>query len=496
MLSTATQDSVVSIADAIRRGDPDSIAETLRAEGVDAPAPRSFVHIVGVALAALARLLEQDSGQEAAQAHSVALLTASLPPAVRAECAVVLRKVAALFPDDILDELHASPSPHVRAGAGLLAELLASDDDPQPVGEEPPPWRETIVVADESPDAAETNGDAGVGGDLPADLDSIARRRPTESVALLWMSLRSSSPSVRHDILRRLRAIDEPALRVLARFGVGSADADQRVVSVTALADLTDESDEPLLAATGDPSPDVRLAALRAIERRGCLDGGVDAASRRVLDPRPDVREAAVAVLQAARNLRTVPHLLTAAADPVESVRRRARDAIKSMATTPVIDLITPGLRSLDTEQVAFELLVELGEAATDSVIDSIEGASSTLRGRIGEILRATGGARRVRALLSDPDATRRARAADAVAAIGGREATEILLGILQDPDCDVRVRAVELLAERSDPGIADELALTGLSEPDRRVVAAINRAVRQLTHATPDASGPEDPNG
>src|SRR5206468_2915521 len=111
----------------------------------DAPAPRSFVHIVGVALDALAHMLQQDSEDEPERSHSVALLAASLPPAVRAECSASLRTVASLISEAALDELHVSPSPHARAGARLMAELLAGNS--LPAGEEPPPWHATAEAA-------------------------------------------------------------------------------------------------------------------------------------------------------------------------------------------------------------------------------------------------------------------------------------------------------------------------------------------------------------
>jgi len=502
MLTTQTHDPVVSIADAMRHGDPDGIADALRAEGVVLSGPITFLRTIEAALDELPRLLEQESVDEAARAHSVALLAASLSPAVRAEYPASLRAVASLIPGDVLDELHNSPSPHARAGASLLSELLAAH--PDPVGEEPPPAQipappahvpaapddAPIVAPDVALQATEADVD-----ENDTSIDAILRRRPVESIALLWTSLPTRSGSEQVEILGHLRRIDEAALAVLARFGVRAADAERRVVALTALGDLAAESDRPLLTAAGDPSPDVRLAALRALERRGG-SGGLDAAAGRVLDPRPDVREAAVAVLQITADVRAVPHLMTAAADPVESVQRRARDAIASMASMEVIDLITPALRSPETEDVAFDLLVEIGEAATESVIGAIDGADQRVRDRIGEILRITGGARRVRALLSDPDPVRRRRAVEAVAAIGGREATHTLLGMLQDPERDIRLCAVELLAQRQDPTIADELALMSLSEPDPFVRAAINEAIGELTHASRGASRPEEPNG
>ena len=224
-----------------------------------------------------------------------------------------MRTVASLISEGALDELHVSPSPHARAGARLLAELLAGNS--LPAGEEPPPWHSTAEAAPslQSTPSAEASPSAEAAPSAEASpsveaicateadavptahIDAIAQRRPTESVALLWTSLPTSPASMRGEILRRLREIDEAALRELTRFGVRTADVGQRVVALTALGDLTDESDEPLLAATDDPSPDVRLAALRALERRGS-HSGLDAASRRILDPRPDVREAAVAV--------------------------------------------------------------------------------------------------------------------------------------------------------------------------------------------------------
>jgi HEAT repeat protein len=309
----------------------------------------------------------------------------------------------------------------------------------------------------------------------------LAALRPTEAMCALWASLPGAPSEVQADIVGRLREINLDALRFLVRVSLQSRSRDQRIAGLTALGDLADEAIEPALEALADPAAEVRIAALRAVARRP-QPGLIDDVGRRVSDPRPDVRSLAVSVLSDSHDSRGLTYLLAAAADADESVRRSARDAIRSMTCPEVIDRVVRALSAQRTEEVASSLLVELGGAATDDLLGAIESAAPRTRERIGEVLRATGAGRRIQILLCDPDPARRRCAVDGVGAMGGREAPQTLLAMLDDPEPGVRALAGELLGELGDASVTEELAFARVREPDRGVAEVLGEALRRLT--------------
>jgi HEAT repeat protein len=309
----------------------------------------------------------------------------------------------------------------------------------------------------------------------------LAERAPAEAMSVLWSALPGCSAPVRTDIVQRLRAKDEHALRVLMRAGLHAAAPGQRIVALAVLGEFTDEPAGPLLEALADPSHNIRLTALRALARRSSTEV-IDAIGGRVLDPHPEVRDAAVSVLRTINDPSALRYLLMAAGDPVDGVREAARSAITGTATPYVVDFVVRALDAPALEATAAEVLVELGDAATPVLLTAIEGADARRRQRIGELLQAIGSARQVRDGLADTDPVIRRRAADAVAAMGGRDATATLLGLLHDPEPAVRSRVVELVAEIDDAGAADELALASLREPHPAVAAAMRGAAARMT--------------
>jgi HEAT repeat protein len=465
--TSMSEDHVVRIADAVRRGDPQTIVEALGVSTGTAPAePLDPFAVARAALSALGDLIGESTVDAGHWSYAIALMAAGMAPARRTQCHRELHAIARKMPAEHIEWLTSSASPQARVGANILAGLCSEVIDASictsqdTAGEEPPPWPEPVA-------------------DVP-----LGTRSTEQRVAVLWVSMLGQSIDKQREIAERIREIDQATLRELVRTAVGGPSLDQRLSGLIGLGELRDEPADPLVAALGDPMPDVRIAALSAIGRRG--DAGLaDAVAARISDPRPDVRELAIDVVARNRQVRALPDLLNAADDPVEGVRRAARDAICSMASHDVLEQIVRALRSPATEEVARDVLVELGDAATDAVIAAIEDAAPRTRERIAEVLRATGAARRVLELLHGLDPVQRRLAAGAVVVMGGRDAAQTLLGLLEDPDHDVRARAASLLGEIADQSVTEPLGLARMREPHRDVCAAMDAALRKLATVT-----------
>jgi HEAT repeat protein len=311
--------------------------------------------------------------------------------------------------------------------------------------------------------------------------DMIARLPSTEAIALLWTALACAKPEVQHYVVRRIHDIDATALRFNIRLALRGPGCEQRIAGLVALGELDDEPITPLVESLSDTNVDVRLTALRSLSRRP-NDDAMEAIGRRLLDPIADVRGLAVAILGQEQNPSAASLLIDAAGDPDESVRTAAVEAIRSMASPEVIDRILQALGNPASEEVASNLLAELGEDATDALIRSISWAAPRTRDLIGEVLSRTKAAPTITKLLCDPEPQRRRVAAEAAVSMSGKRAMPQLLPLLVDPESDVRRRAVELIGGLEDATAIDELRVARTREPDPRVIDAIDASLRRMT--------------
>lgn len=303
---------------------------------------------------------------------------------------------------------------------------------------------------------------------------------PEAAVGVLWHALPHLSERLQEEILGRLHEIGPATLELLARVAVAGPDVEARSVALVALTGSHADRMDALVAALADPAPAVRRAALRSLARRWD-PRAFDAVAVCCTDPRPDVRAWAVALLHAARDDRALPHLLAAAADPVDEVRRAARDAVRSMASGGAVDRI---IRMLDDEtsaSTAEAVLADIGSAIAPRLIRWLDDLGDEGTRRAGALLRSSGAGAPIRAALRDRDAAHRRRAAQALALMRGREAVPELLELFDDPDPDVRIAAVDLIAAAGEPGAAEQLALFELRELDARVRDTVRRARKVL---------------
>jgi HEAT repeat protein len=302
-----------------------------------------------------------------------------------------------------------------------------------------------------------------------------------EALAVLWSSLRGVSRDVQDLILGVLKDFDRGAVTLLGRQALESSLATDRVLGLRVIARLEGRSAERMLASLDDPAPEVRTEALANL-----LDTpdptAVDAVGQRLRDPETKVRSMALKVLQAIEDDRVLPYLLDGARDPSREVRDAARAALLGHSSGSVVELLLRALKFPTHRRAAADLLVQLGEVATDRLLTALKGATPEMRRAIGEILVASDSVGRLMNDLSDRSPAKRLRAVEGIGAMGAIEAVDALVSRLDDPDAEVRTTTAKVLGELGDPRAIEPLKRAFIADPDMDVVAAIEPALRRLT--------------
>jgi HEAT repeat protein len=302
-----------------------------------------------------------------------------------------------------------------------------------------------------------------------------------EALAVLWSSLRGVSRDVQDLILGVLKDFDRGAVTLLGRQALESSLATDRVLGLRVIARLENRSADRMLAALDDPAPEVRTEALANL-----LDNpdptAVDAVGQRLRDPETKVRSMALKVLQAIEDDRVLPYLLDGARDPSKEVRDAAREALLGHSSGSVVELLLRALKFPTHRRAAADLLVQLGEVATDRLLTALKGATPEMRRAIGEILVASDSVGRLMNDLNDRAPAKRLRAVEGIGAMGAIEAVDALISRLDDPDAEVRTTTAKMLGELGDPRAIEPLKRAFIADPDMDVVAAIEPALRRLT--------------
>lgn len=302
-----------------------------------------------------------------------------------------------------------------------------------------------------------------------------------EALAVLWSSLRGVARPVQDLILNVLRDFDRGAVTLLGRQALESANSQDRVLGLRVLSRIDERSGDRMLAALDDPSSEVRCEALANL-LESPDPTAVDAVGQRLRDPETKVRSMALKVLQAIEDDRVLPFLLDGARDPSKEVRDAAREALLSHSSGSVVELLLKALKFPTHRRAAADLLVELGDIATDRLLMSLTDATPEMRRAIGEILVASEATGRLMNDLSDRSPDKRLRAVEGIGAMGAIEAVDSLIGRLDDPDASVRQRTATILGELGDPRAIEPLKRAFIADPDMDVVAAIEPALRRLT--------------
>lgn len=350
------------------------------------------------------------------------------------------------------------------------------------------------------------------------DLDARVSQSAVSAIQSLGgiESERLALESARSDDLRVRRS----ALRILSYFGWASAldvfldgmnDPDERVRDVAAvgLASMEDErAIASLLAAASHPSSRTRSAAVRALGHianapqvnsrlRGALadedawvryyacqslsrlkdEEAIDAIGALLKDDAGHVRVAAIEALARLRGPRALEALHTAANSIDHDLQRAALLGIGAMKDPSSVSVVRSSLSSSDaaTRLVALSSLAEFGErAALSGIRDALSDADESVRGAAIALLASLRGIEATQALLGaieNPVLHDRALAALATP-VEGR--VEGLVLALRTASVDSTPHIVSALARmrRADSSAALEDAFVGASAPTRRAIA------------------------
>lgn len=236
--------------------------------------------------------------------------------------------------------------------------------------------------------------------------------------------------------------------------------------------------DPRVLADLQHPTSRARLEALEGL-RRHPRTAPVVAVTARLQDPEPQVREAAVAVLEATGDERMLVLLLDALGDPSEQVRLAVRRAILDRAGPSLIDLLRRELHAPARCAAAAILLAEMGQG--DAVVEAMHRVDPAARRLIADALRDAGTTARLIEELTDGRPDRRRLAAERLGVIGARNALEALIQRLEDPDRDVRIAAAEALGRIGDAEAVHPLKRSLVWDPDAGVAVAVGQALRKI---------------
>ena len=260
-------------------------------------------------------------------------------------------------------------------------------------------------------------------------------------------------------------AVSVAAIEALSHFGGGKAaealvpmlrhtDHRVRVAAIDAVADL--EGQQTMAALTEllkDSIWDVRRAAAHALGK--CKNAkAVDSLIMALKDSDNDVRESAITALGDIGGKRAIGPLVLALTDADSSVRRTAGVTIQKLNPN------WPA--SEEAQQVIPEL-----RAALDFGDSAIRYAATSVLGRMGKLSDKTPGVTDGTTVLTAAGQKR-------------RKIFSVFVELLQDPDQDVRLAAVQSLGRLGDPRAASAL-MTAMSDTDESVRHAAAEAVEFL---------------
>ena len=299
-----------------------------------------------------------------------------------------------------------------------------------------------------------------------------------------------------------------------------------RMAAATALGRLRDtRARRPLVTALNDIHYAVRAASIRALTRLGD-PRGVVAIVDRLDDEEPFVRrearralehfpldvcrdilldtlrrhDASRARLGAAERLAesSAPDIVSAMVDVAgdrNEVGRFARSYLMALPEAPTVFREALDHPDYRVQKTAIQALAELGDGV------STEALVAKLDSKVPEVTLAAAAAlrrladhvdrRKYFVLARRADRFRRARALKVVGALGGQEASALLLNALDDPDVLIRGAAVAGLAAIGDVRAIPKLTEMRKLEENARIIALVKITLTQLKRAQAAASNP-----
>jgi HEAT repeat protein len=323
-------------------------------------------------------------------------------------------------------------------------------------------------------------------------VEQLGGRSVLEAFGLLWATLPSVTTEVQARIVDELKKVDPRVVVLLGRRALDSLDPEERVLGAYILSRVDDRPAEHLIDSLDDPSPEVRIGTLQALmSYEGAID--VDSIGERLRDPETKVRAMAVALLSKIEDNRSLPYLLDGIRDPSNEVREVARKALLGRSPEAVVELLLRALKYPSHRRVAADLLVDMGDLATDSLLAALPDAQPELRRMVGDMLIQSHATHKLVTDLEDRDPTHRLFAVYGLGAMQAIEAVDPLITRLNDPDAAVRAATVKVLAEFGDPRAVQPLRRAFVHDPDMEVVALIEQALREITGEVP-GEGAEEP--
>ncbi len=371
----------------------------------------------------------------------------------------------------------------------------------------------------------------------PAVLDVIAAQKSRFGVRELLAAAYAQEPNEKAALFRIIGDIaDRSSIgELLGR--VNGKDPIARVHIINTLARFnTPEVQTALQGLLKDPNKLIRGATLSALQR---MDGPIDIqlVTSLLRDPEIDVlnraidvvikanhpetmkylidvlkdenenaRRAAVEVLNEVGNAQSVKYLLGSLKDSDWWVRSRAADALGKIGGPKVIDAVLQLVRDKDEDirRAAIEILNQTkDERAVDSLIQATRDADWWVSERAIDALAEIGSKRALPRLMEMLNAPGNIKAIPivvrALGKLGDGKLVDTLLPLVQRPEREIRIEAIQALSRLADDSRADQVRnelQAQVASPDQTISRMAAAAVTELDNriagvaATPMTSG------
>ncbi|MBM3332576.1 hypothetical protein FJY68_12150 [candidate division WOR-3 bacterium] len=239
-----------------------------------------------------------------------------------------------------------------------------------------------------------------------------------------------------------------------------------------------------LTAHVADPAPDTRAAIAAALGRIGS-DRALPPLLELLRDMVDDVRIAAARALGDVRSPLAVNALIDEMADENPPVRAAAVEALGRIGSQQAVDILSSACAEDPDSNVREAALAALRRLSAGSVTRLIQALSGNDLGErihaVSQLLeQGKASTLPLTELLTNPEPTVRASAAEVLGALGDTSALEALAGALGDTDDRVRLSATTALGRIKHARSAQALACL-LGDQDDKVAAAAATGIENL---------------
>jgi HEAT repeat protein len=197
-----------------------------------------------------------------------------------------------------------------------------------------------------------------------------------------------------------------------------------------------------------------------------------------LVDPNPNVRLEAVRALVDRDDAATLDGLIDRLSDPDVRIRAAVLEGLEGRASRGLANRLIGALEDVRLRTGAIELLVAMDRFAEALLLDALEDRGGAVREAIGTVLDQVIGVDELGRRLTSVDRDARQTSVEALAAIGTHAASGHLVRSLDDPDEDIRLRAVRHLGTTDDPRAIAALRATAERDPVRRIAEAAREAL------------------